>query len=552
MFLPKITSWLKLKKDLVLILLIPILFSPLPIVIREKPAFCAYVLIIMVLFWITKCLPIPITSLLPILLFPLFNISSSKCTSQVYFRDIQILLFGGFTLVIALQKTGLHERIALKIIRLFGSDPKWILLGIMLVTSFASIWISNAAVTSMMLPISIALVKNLVKYNAEFESKEIKLEDLNQEKVENDEKDLIKTPAAVNLMKCYTLSVAYSSSIGGIGSLVGTSSNLLLKGFFDGQYPDGGLNFLTFMAYSMPNLIVMVFATWFYMAILWLPRNSFRLSRNKVGKESDLLKKSIEEKYSKLGPMKYEEKNVAFLFVLCVVLWLTRDLVVVDGWEYFFGSDKYISDATPAILVVILIFIFPKNGLFSMDKYEPLLQWKDMNDFKWDILLFVGGSSAIAAGFEKSRLTVWFGEFMASFFPKQKILALLVIFIFIGFGTEFTSNSSIASILLPICDSLARKNGIAPHYFLLPMTIFISFGFVVPVSTPSNAMVYGMGYLRIKDLLLSGLVLKIFGIIVVLIFNSLLLNPIFSNGISNVMSSNETVKIYAQKAFDNC
>ncbi|RNA06658.1 solute carrier family 13 member 2, partial [Brachionus plicatilis] len=541
-------------------------------------AYCGYVLVIMSLYWITECLPIAVTSLLPVLLFPIFNILSSNATSQIYFQDIQMLFFGGLVLAIGIEKTGLHERVALKIIMFFGSDPKWLLLGVMTVTGFLSLWISNTASSSMMLPIVVALVKQLAKYNPAFSNKKtipsvsynkvndasnldtntgFKVEhvtynddegtfheETSEEHIANEE---LQTPAGKKLMKGFCLGIAYSASVGGSGSLVGTTPNLLLKGFFDTNYPDGGLNFLTYLLFSLPAAAMVVLASWIVLAVIWLPKSELMFFKKKPKTAAgDQLKKMIKNRYDQLGPISFDQISVGILFVLCVLLWLTRE-PIVDGWHRFFGYDKYVSDTTPAILIVILSFVWPKNNIFQGHKYEHLLKWSDMINFPWDVILLGGGSLAIAKGFQESGLSTWIGDILKDVMPEQKGLALLIILLFCGFGTEFTSNTSMASIFIPIANSLASSIGIIPHYFLMPMTVCVSFAFLFPVATPPNAIVFGSGYIKIKDMIISGISLKIIGIAVLMMAANVWLYPIFPN--ATIATNTNVTESFKQVTF---
>ncbi len=256
-------------------------------------------------YWISECLPFAVVSLLPIPLFPLFGIMASKEVSRIYFSDILMLFFGGLVLALSVESTGLHKKVAFKVILFFGSNPFILLFGIMSVTGFLSMWISNVASASMMLPITIAIVKQLARLDSSFQPE---TNPEGEELTKNEEKadELPNTNQARKLMKCFLLALTYSSSIGGSGTLVGTAPNLILKGFFDEKYPGGGLNFFSFILYALPCSVLMLLSSWLILSVVWLPRKciiqAFKRS-DKTSKSS--LEEFIELEYNKLGPLRY-------------------------------------------------------------------------------------------------------------------------------------------------------------------------------------------------------------------------------------------------------
>ena len=469
---------------------------------------------------------------------------------------------------------------------LFGSDPKWLLLGIMYVTGFLSLWIQNTAAASMMLPIVIALVKQIAKYNKIYSEehhhprsnkvesvttiqlKEItdinekKLEETQISEMESEKAEIVAeseskestpghvehtelpdTKAAKNLMKGFCLSIAYSASVGGAGSLVGTTPNLILKGHFDKFYPDGGLNFITYMAFAAPVAAIMIFLAWMELCLIWIPKRELLCCKKgqlKTSKKNDPLQAIIKKRYNDLGSYTWEQISVGALFLVLVLLWLTRDLVFTSGWESLFGGKKYVSDTTPAILIVILMFAWPKNNIFKGKEYEHLIGWKDFHNFPWDVILLSGGSLALAYGFEKSLLSKWLADLLSTVLPKQKEWALIIILLFNQFGTEFTSNTSMASIFIPIADRIARDSGVNPVYYLLPLTVCVSLAFMFPVATAPNAIVFGSGYIKIPDMMLSGFILKLLGVLVLFFAANTFLTPIFPINVAELYNATIT------------
>ncbi|CAF1091422.1 unnamed protein product [Brachionus calyciflorus] len=315
-------NYLKHHKKLVLLIVIPTLASVIPIMFQNKQANCAFVVIIMSLYWITECLPIAITSLIPIVLFPVFGIMSSKNVTRTYFQDIILLFYGGLVMANAIEISGLHERLSLKFLLLFGSNPKWIMLGFMTITAFMSLWISNAASCSMMLPIINAVVLQLVMNDEIYHEKAtvnghdnlaLNVSVVNlvnkispDEKQENkNQEDIFKiSKKARNLSTGFLLSCSYASTIGGLGSLVGTPPNILLKGFIDDNYPNFGLGFLNFSLVSLPISFMLLLTSWVWISFRWLPKEYFfgRNSKVQADTKDDGINQIIKEKYQSLGP----------------------------------------------------------------------------------------------------------------------------------------------------------------------------------------------------------------------------------------------------------
>lgn len=577
------------------IILIPLVFSILPILFRDKESYCGFVILVMVSYWVTECLPLAITGLLPIILFPMLGILSSKETTQIYFNDTQMLFFGGLIMAAAIEKTGLHQKMALKIIMFFGSDPKWLMLGIMYVTGFLSLWISNTAATALMLPIVTALVKKVAIYNPTYnqnvqsrmtvfftghrigDSTQIQNinvadsekaginaiavsneADTNAHYNESEEEKLPDTYAAKKLMKCFVLSIAYSANTGGVGTLVGTAPNLVFKSFYSLNYPDSNkLTFLTYMEYSLPVAIIMIAFIWLALIAIWLPRKAIMcepisffkdlFKKNKITVQ-DPLQSVIRRKYLELGPLTWEQGCVAILFSFLVILWVTRDFGDdVGGWSNIFFEKKFITDTTPVIFCIVLAFMCPKENPFKRP-YKSLMNMSIIeSDFPWGVILLGGGSLSMAEGFTKSGLSKSIGNVLGKVVPENNLASLILIILFATTGTEFTSNTSMASIFIPIANQLAVDNQIDPLYFLLPLTLSVSLAYVLPIATTPNTLIFSGGHVQIIDMVKSGLALKVIAIFV-LMFSTLWLNPIFqiSETVTSINNATSTTTICPQ------
>lgn len=584
-------TFLKKNQKFLLIILIPLISSIVPLLFRSQQANCAFVLIVMSIYWTTECLPIGVTSLIPIVLFPLFGIISSKVITRGYFQDIILLFFGGLVMANAIEITGLHERISLKVLTMFGSNPKWLLLGFMTISAFMSLWISNAAVCSMMLPMINAVVKQLVKNDSTYhlheqgasnhalEASSIELNKLSTklptptisisdfsstaqltpkskkddyEDLDDEDSIIRKSEKARKMATGFLLACSYSSTIGGLGSLVGTAPNILLKGFFDEWYPNAGVSFLTFTMFAFPVSVILIMASWLWITVLWLPREylfgSFKKDA-KIDEKSQHIKDLIIEKYEGLGPTTWDQKCVGVSFLTLVILWITRDFQGIFGWGLLF-NPKFVSDATPAVLAVLVLFACPKKNIFLGHEYEHLIKWKSLQEiFPWNVILLIGGGLAVAEGFQSSGLSHFIGERLKALMSDKKEITLLIILVISATATEFTSNTSISSIFIPIVNSIAIELNISPVYLLLPLILSVSLAFMLPVATPNNALIFANGYVKMKDMITTGLVMNIIGLLTVYLAANTWLGLIFDLKPLNMAVKNATaIKIVTTTA----
>ncbi|CAF1089594.1 unnamed protein product, partial [Brachionus calyciflorus] len=425
----------------------------------------------------------------------------------------------------AIKTSGLNDKLSLKLILLFGSNPKCLLFGIMFITWFLSIWISNnASVCMMMFPITVEIAKYLIKINKSFETNLLKDQNVVHFELENSvgkiefagcqepsteclvpdesriESSQEYSKENLNILKAFCLSVTFSSTIGGSGSLIASPPNILLKGFLDEKYPNNGINFLTYILYSMPFTLCMLVSAWAILCILFIRSNGTTHSEKLLKNEA--LKSAIKSKYEKLDPLNWEQKSVGIFFLMLIFLWLTRDVYWIKGWGYLFEKN-YVTDTTPAMLILIVLTMWPKENIFKGKQYNQLIDWKFINQsFPWNILLFAGGSFALSKGFEKSNLSNSIGSLLQNLMPVQKELALGLIVGLSEIGTEFTCNFSMSSILLPIVNSLAQKNNIDPLYLLIHTIMSINFSFMLPIATPSNSIVFASGHVRTRDMVI--------------------------------------------------
>ncbi|KAI3379395.1 hypothetical protein SNEBB_010463 [Seison nebaliae] len=549
------------------LVLTPILFSPLLIVHNEKLYRTCYVTAIVAIFWLTRALPLSVTGLLPAALVPLLGIMSSRDLAAFYMKDVTLLFLGGLSLAAVIQKWNLHYRIALSVLKLVGLRPPALLFGFMSATAFLSMWISNTATAAMMIPIAVAVLQQLkpnkthVNFNEAFEVSDEEMNETtsiesNQlsknmsvavtEMVEENVRTNIDTQVKEwrNLGKALSLSIAYSASIGGSMTIIGTGPNTVLKGEIDKNFPSNDLGFLKFMLYSVPVALVLLLITWFVLIQMFLP-NSLKLKKNSL-KDVNIKQyrteseKVINRKYENLGPMNWPEYWVAILFIFVIILWFFRDPQFVPGWAAIFPVDEngnsYMSDTTPVIIVVILTFIIPakppkflrKTTINTIqddeedeEESKKLMSWSFLEkNVPWGIIFLLGGGFIIAEASKRSGLTKAIGDILEANSTEQyQTLYLFVLILCVGLATEVTSNVAISSISIPIMLEIARREKISPLFYALPSTLASSLAFMFPVATPPNAIVYSYGYISLPDMVRTGVILNLVGYVIILIGN---------------------------------
>ncbi|MEO2052938.1 MAG: DASS family sodium-coupled anion symporter [Allomuricauda sp.] len=427
-------------------------------------------------WWILEVLPIAATALLPIVLFPLMGTLGLGETTASYGHKYVFLYMGGFMLAMAIEKWGLHKRIALYIIKAIGTNMYTIVLGFMVATAFLSMWISNTATTVMVLPMAISIVKQL--------------------------KDNPATPEDENAIfsKLLMLAIAYAASIGGIATLIGTPPNLVFAGFVQKTY-GVDITFWQWMKFGLPVSIFLLLLAWLYLTRVAYPLKQGQFPGGK---------KEIERLIRELGPMKHEEKLVLAVFVLTAICWITRSFVL----QKFMPN---IDDTIIAIGAALVLFMLPTG------KGRTVLNWEEAVKIPWGIILLFGGGMAIANGFEETGLASYLGSQMAFFEGLPLLLLLFLIITSINFLTEVTSNLATTAMMLPVLAPLALTLQIDPFLLLVACTSAASCAFMLPVATPPNAVVFGSGYLRIPDMVRSGILMNLISIIVVALAVYLLL-----------------------------
>ena len=448
---------------------------------RPEVTRTAAVALLMAIWWITEAIPLAITSLLPIVLFPALGIMNGKTVAPIYFNHIIFLFIGGFLVALAMRRWNLHKRIALRILLWFGINPRSILLGFMVATAFLSMWISNTATTMMMVPIVLAIVLNL--------------EDM-----------LGKTKVRKYSIGVF-LGVAYSASIGGIATLVGTPPNLSFARILTICFPNApDISFANWMIFALPISVVLLITVWLFLALFFCPKKG----------EFNLDVGIFRKQYRALGPISFEERVVLTDFVILALLWLLRaDIRIgeftIPGWSNLFPNPGFLNDGTVAIAMAIILFLIPSRK----EKGSRVMDWNAVAKLPWGIVLLFGGGFALASGFKESGLSLWFGQQLEGAGHLHPILLIAVICVIITFLTELTSNTATAEMLLPILAALAIAVRVNPLLLMIPGTLSCSCAFMLPVATPPNAIVFGTERLRISDMARAGFLLNLLGVITI-------------------------------------
>lgn len=438
----------------------------------------AGIMLWMAVWWVAESVPLGITALLPIVLFPMTGVMDTKEVTPHYGNHIIFLFLGGFLVAYAMEKWDLHKRIALGIIKQTGTSPHRILLGFMLSSYLLSMWISNTATTMMLIPPAIATASQLEN----LESKKTKL---------------------FNVF--LFLGIAYSSSIGGISTLVGTPPNLIFYNFYNTYLTDQfNISFFNWMLFALPtSLLFFVIVYWYF---------KFHLRNTTL----NINPKIIYETYTALGPISWEQKIVAYVFSALAITWMTRSDIdfnsfVIPGWNRFFPSK--IEDSSVAVFFALVLFVIPSKN----QKGNYLLSIKELKKIPMNILLLFGGGFALAQGVVSSGLGDFLASLMGGFQSLPSVVLVGVICLLLLFFTEISSNSAALQLALPILLPLSQGLDIPSWMILIPSTIACSFAFMLPISTPPNAIIFESGRVEVKDMVRYGFILNLIGIAVLLI-----------------------------------
>jgi sodium-dependent dicarboxylate transporter 2/3/5 len=419
----------------------------------------------MVVWWLSEAVPIPATALLPIPLMPLLGIADEKSITSHYANPLIFLFLGGFMIALAMQKWGLHTRIALTIVRAVGTSPAGLIGGMVCATGFISMWVNNTSTTIMMYPVGLSLLQYL---------KGVSPED----------------PRLRNFSVAMMLAIAYSASIGGVGTLIGTAPNALLAGFLQESYKQT-ITMSQWLWVGLPFVFIMLPVMWFLLTQVIYPVRGLRFEG-----AQQLIRKEL----SSLGRMSVPERVVLGVFLLAVLGWLVREPLSK-------ATGLPLSDSFIAMSAALLLFVLP----VSLARREFAIDWSTAEKLPWGVLLLFGGGLAIAGAFESTGLAKWIGGQVSGLSVDLWVL-ILVVSTLIIFLTELTSNTAVTATFLPVMGAVAVGLGHDPRWLVIPVAMSASAAFMLPVATPPNAIVFANPDLHVRDMARAGFLLNLFAI----------------------------------------
>ncbi|MCP5245867.1 MAG: DASS family sodium-coupled anion symporter [Burkholderiales bacterium] len=467
--------------------LVTTIILPAPAEMSESAWRTSGVALLLAIWWATEVLPIPVTSLLPILLFPALGIMSMENSTAPYAAPAIFLLLGGFIVAKGLEKWNLHRRIALNILARVGSSPGGLIAGFMGATALISMWISNTASTLMMIPIAMSLASEMVK------------DEIGQHQ---------------KFILCLILGIAYSASIGGLGTIIGTPPNLFVVSFMKQNY-DIDISFVKWMMFGVPVVIVMTTLAWW---VLTKWAFSFDLHGEHISKTI------IDEELKKLGKLTQPERRITYVFAFIAMAWILR-VPVQEQFEIML----WLNDAMIAIGGAVLMFVIPAGQEVAQtpEKATALMDWESASRIPWGVLLLFGGGLSLAAAIKDTGLAAWIGDGLSGLPHLDLIVMMFVLVTLVIFLTELTSNTATTATLLPILGVLAVSSGIDPMLLFAPTALAASCAFMLPVATAPNAVVYSTGQVTISQMANAGLKLNLVAIVVVTALSSALIPWVF-------------------------
>ncbi|MDQ3051446.1 MAG: SLC13 family permease [Bacteroidota bacterium] len=442
----------------------------------------AAVTVWMAIWWFTEVVHLAVTALIPIVFLPILGIAEPKVVAFQYMDQIIFLFIGGFLISFAIERWGLHERIALRILRVVGTRSDRILLGVMLTAYLISMWISNTATVMMLISAVLAIVYMTGQISGETEQQK-------------------------DFGKALLIGLAYSSTIGGMATLVGTPPNMVFLRAYQEAYPGNtDINFASWFAIGFPVSLIMIVCCYFIIRQFFLHK----------GFQHGLTQDYFINAYNRLGPVSFEQRIVSIVFVATALLWFTRanidfGIFVLPGWNNLFPFPEYIQDSTVAVFMALLLFLIPSRN----EPGAALLQWKDAVKLPFDIILLFGSGFALAKGFEISGLSDWLAGQLRIFEGTNKVVMVLGIVIIVCVISEFASNVASIQLVIPILIAFQKELDISPLVLMVPATLAASLGFMLPVATAPNTIVFGSRRIAVKDMAKAGFWMDLTGILVI-------------------------------------
>ncbi len=474
----------------------------------------AAVALLMATWWMTEAVPLPVTALLPLLLFPSLGVMTFDESAVPFANKFVFLFMGGFMLARAVERWGLHRRIALLTVLAAGTQPTRLIAGFMMATAFLSMWISNTASTVMMLPIGMSLVALIGdRLRGDDHSGRVKHDPGDHGKLEPDVEPSPTQGDSSNFAICMMLGIAYAASIGGVATLVGTPTNVFLAGF--AQAHEIEISFGRWMLFAAPLAAVMLLLTWLLLTRLVFP---IRVRQIPGGRQL------IRNELTKLGAMSRGEWTVLAVFSATAVAWVARGTLAKWSWlTEQVPMVATISDTQIALVAAILLFIIPVD----FGKGIQALDWKTAKSIPWGVLLLFGGGFSLARAVTASGLADWIGGNVGRLADQPALAIVIGVTVMIVFLTELTSNTPTVAALLPVLYSVAIGVGIEPMLLMVPATVAASCAFMLPVATPPNAIVFGSGHVSIQAMIKAGVWLNVLAIVLTVTWMQLVGQRVF-------------------------
>ena len=430
---------------------------------------------LMVIWWVTEAVPIAATALLPLALLPLMGVMNVGAAAAPYANPVIYLFLGGFVLATAFERSGLHRRLALRLLTLVGTRPDRVIGGFMLTGGFISMWVSNTAATLMLLPLATSVLRKGPAEGAPTSAFE----------------------------KALLLSIAYAATIGGFGTLIGSPPNALLVGFLT-QNHGTRIRFVDYMLIGVPIVIVALPIAWFL-----LTRVVFRVPHDQSIVDPDALR----EQRRALGPMSRAEKFVAVVGLLTALSWMSQPLIA-RVWPA-------ISEAGISVLCALALLVVPIDS-----RGTRAITWEEAERIPWGVLVLFGGGLSLAAAIQQGGLAAWITQSVGGLRALPPLMLILLVITIVTFLTEFTSNTATAAAFLPVASSLAVAAGMSPLVLLVAAGLAASNGFMLPVGTPPNAIAFSTRKLTVAEMARAGLLIDVVFVVILTLVAYFLVQPV--------------------------
>ncbi|KAH9331786.1 hypothetical protein KI387_003894, partial [Taxus chinensis] len=469
-------------------------------------------------WWLTEAVPVAVTSLAPLYLFPLMGIQKADAVAKSYMNDVISLVIGSFILAIAVEEYNMHKRLALQMLVAFSGKkvrPRLLLLGFSGATAFVSMWMHNVAAAVLMMPVATGVLARLMDgYGGAASSSSSSSEQQQQHKKEGKEEEdceiqqVVVHRDLVMFCKAVVLGVTYGTAIGGMSTLTGTGVNLILVGMWQSYFPHADpITFMEWSLFAFPMAFVLFLVLWGILSVLYFSKTSAK------SLSATLDKSHLKMELNSLGPMSFAEKTVLSLFTVLIILWMTKNISNdIPGWGDLFGG--FPGDGTASVLVATFLFIIPSGKAPG----EKLMDWQKCKKLPWNIILLLGAGFAIADGVRISGLATLMSKNL-DFLESAPYLAIApIVAIMSSTLTEFTSNNATTTLFVPLLIQVAVSMHIHPLLLMIPGAIGAQYSYILPTGTPSNVVGFTTGYLDMSDMLKVGIPLKIGGIAIVSFF----------------------------------